>query len=368
MQRIVMHIDVNNAFLSWSALYLLEKGYKKDIREISAIIGGSKKNRTGIVLAKSTPAKEKGIVTAETLYQAIRKDKNLQIYPPNFEYYIKKSKEMFKLIRKYSKEIQIGSIDECYLEYTNIKHIYGDEIKFAYHLKSVIKKQLGFTVNIGIGNNKLCAKMASNFTKPNKVHTLYMDEVKEKLYPLPIRKLYGVGISTESKLKLMKINTIKDLATFDENLLRKYLKNQAEYLIKIANGIDDSLVKSTKRDPESISNEITLSRDVRTKKDISKILKKLSEKMEIRLQDNNSYTKTICLILKNNEFKRYTHQTTIKNPTNKSSKILSTTIKILNKNYDKEPIRLIGIRVNPIKNNPIYQLSFWDKDYKYEYK
>ena len=363
MQKIIMHIDVNNAFLSWTALYLLEKGYKQDIREISSVIGGSKKTRTGIVLAKSIKAKEKGIVTAETLYQATKKDKSLKIYPPNFEYYKKKSKQMFKLIMKYSKTIQIASIDECYLDYTKLKETFGDEKKFAHHLKKLIYNQLGFSVNIGIGNNKLCAKMASDFEKPNKVHTLYKDEIKEKLYPLPIRKLYGIGNSTETKLKMLKINKIEDLANYDENNLRKYFKNQAKYLINIANGIDESEVKATTYEHESISNEITLSKDAKTKKEIIKNLNKVSKKISQRLKENDKYTKTICLILKDNEFKRYTRQITIKNPTNKNSKILKTAVKILNNNYKKEPIRLIGIRVVPIKTKPFYQLSFFGKNY-----
>ena len=173
MERIIMHIDVNNAFLSWTALDLLEKGYPEDIREIEAIIGGDESRRAGIVLAKSTPAKRKGVVTAETIYQAKRKCPNLKIFPPSHEMYKRKSKELFNLLTKYTPDIEVASIDECYLDYTKVKNMYGDELEFAKKIQKEIKDNLGFTVNIGIANNKLCAKMASDFSKPYKIHTLY---------------------------------------------------------------------------------------------------------------------------------------------------------------------------------------------------
>lgn len=186
MERIIMHIDVNNAFLSWTAIDLLEKGYPEDIRKISSIIGGDSSKRRGIVLAKSPVAKLKGIVTAETIYSAKRKDPSLKIFPPNHKMYKERSNQLFNLLLKYTPDIEIASIDECYLDYTKVKSLYGDEIEFAYKLKEEIKNKLKFTVNIGIANNKLCAKMASDFQKPDKVHTLYSYEVKEKciLYQL----------------------------------------------------------------------------------------------------------------------------------------------------------------------------------------
>ena len=184
-----MHIDVNNAFLSWSAIDLLNKGYKYDIRNSYAVIGGDEKKRSGIVLAKSTSAKKLGIVTAETLYSARKKCKVLKVYPPNFKFYNEMSNKFFSLLRKYTPDIEIASIDECYLDYGKVKSLYGDEVAFAYKIKDEIKNTLGFTVNIGIANNKLCAKMASDFSKPDKVHTLYENEVKEKMYPLDVGDL-----------------------------------------------------------------------------------------------------------------------------------------------------------------------------------
>ena len=181
-----MHIDVNNAFLSWSAVLMLKDGYKYDIRNSYAVIGGDEDSRRGIVLAKSMPAKKRGVVTGETLYSARKKCPALKSYPPNYNFYKKMSDSMFALIKKYTPDVEQMSIDECFLDYTPVKHLYGDERQFAYRLKKEIYDTLGFTVNIGIANNKLCAKMASDFSKPYKVHTLYKNEVQDKMWPLQV--------------------------------------------------------------------------------------------------------------------------------------------------------------------------------------
>ena len=271
-----MHIDVNNAFLSWTAIYLLEHGYKEDIRNTYAIIGGDEKRRAGIVLAKSTPAKTKGIKTAETIYEAKRKCPNLKIFPPNYDFYKQKSNELFTLLSNYTPDIEVASIDECYLDYTKVQKLYGDPLNFAKKIQKEIKDKLGFTVNIGIAENKLCAKMASDFSKPYKIHTLYQNEIKEKMFPLPIEDLFGVGKQTAEKLKYLGIKTIKDLALQNEYNLRKIFKNQAKHLIEIANGVDENEVDPSKTEPKGISNEITLSEDLTSKKDLYKKLSILS--------------------------------------------------------------------------------------------
>ena len=163
MDKIFMHIDVNNAFLSWTAVDLLKKGYEIDIRNIESIIGGDESQRRGIVLAKSTVAKRKGVKTAETIRDAKRKCNDLKIFPPNHTLYQEMSNKLFELIGNYTPDIEKLSIDECFIDYTKVKKLYGDPIKFAYKLKKEIKDNLGFTVNIGVANNKLCAKMASDF-------------------------------------------------------------------------------------------------------------------------------------------------------------------------------------------------------------
>lgn len=362
MDRIIMHIDVNNAFLSWTAIELLSNGYETDIRTIPSIIGGDESRRAGIVLAKSPVAKKFGIKTAETIYSAKKKCKNLKIYPPNYQMYEKRSKELFKLLTSYTPDIEIASIDECYLDYTKVKKLYGDEKEFAYKLKDKIKKQLGFTVNIGIANNKLCAKMASDFTKPDKVHTLYKEEIKEKMYPLPIEELFTVGKKTSEKLRNLGIKTIKDLAIQNPYNLKKTFKNNALRLVEIANGIDNEEVKTEPLELKGISNEITTSHDLTTKSEIYEVLKQLSQIVSTRIIKENKYSSVICVILKDNKFNRYSHQKKIKNPINTFSEIYKYSKELISEMYNNEPIRLIGIRLDNLKEEKNYQTSLFDKE------
>ena len=211
MQRQILHVDVNNAFLSWTALYMLKNGSRIDIREIPAIIGGDESKRSGIVLAKSQKAKEFGIKTAETIYQARKKCPDIQIYPSNYKIYKEYSNKLFILLSEYTDKIERFSIDECFLDMTQylMKSTLLDKAK---EINTRVKEELGFTVNIGVANNKLLAKMASDFTKPDKIHTLFQNEIQTKMWPLPISELFGLGKKTVPKLENMQIKTIGDLA------------------------------------------------------------------------------------------------------------------------------------------------------------
>lgn len=362
-----MHIDVNNAFLSWSAIDLLNKGYKYDIRNSYAVIGGDEKKRSGIVLAKSTPAKKLGIVTAETLYSARKKCKVLKVYPPNFKFYNEMSNKFFSLLRKYTPDIEIASIDECYLDYGKVKSLYGDEITFAYKINDEIKNTLGFTVNIGIANNKLCAKMASDFSKPDKVHTLYENEVKEKMYPLDVGDLFGIGKRTVPKLNSLGIYKISDLALADPVMLEKYFKNQAYVMIKVANGIDDSIVDSNEYHPSCIGNEITLPHNISSKREAYDKLLILSEYVSKRLRKEEKYASVVCVTIKDEFLKRRSHQKKLLNETNIEKEIYKTACMIFDEFWNGENIRLIGIRLDGLTLSKKYQGSIFENVEKREH-
>ena len=366
MERIIMHIDVNNAFLSWTAIYLLKNGSKYDIRNSYAVIGGSEKTRSGIVLAKSTPAKKLGIKTGETLYTAKQKCKVLRTYPPNFKFYQEMSNKMFTLINKYTPDIEIASVDECYLDYTKIRKMQGEPLEFARKLQKEIYDELGFTVNIGIANNKLCAKMASDFTKPYKIHTLYDNEIKEKMWPLEVGELFGIGKKTVPKLNKINIFTIKDLATTTPEILYPFFKNQSTNMINWANGIDESNVISTPPEPKGIGNEITLEKDINDITKLNEYLLFLSEKVGLRLRKQNKYANVIVVILKDNTFKKYSHQKKLETATNDSTDIYINAKKILKEIYNNEDIRLIGIRLDNLTEKKIKQVSIFDQEEDHE--
>ena len=368
MDRVILHIDVNNAFLSWTAIDLLRHGYKIDIRKIPAVIGGDKKERKGIVLARSIPAKKYGISTPEPLYFALKKYPNLKVFPPNYRWYQYMSNKLFTYLKTFTNEIEIFSIDECFLDYTSIKHIYGDEIEFAKKISDYIKTNLKFTVNIGIANNKLCAKMASDFSKPDKIHTLYDYEVRKKMWPLQVDDLLWIGKKTSEKLHQLKIDTIGDLANCDVYFLTKYFKNNAKRMIESANGIDDSRVDYNERIEKGISNEITVIEDLTNKKDIYNALLPVIDRTSLRLRKQNRFSSCIAVILKDRNFKRISHQKKLVNPTNNTDEIKKIVNELLNEMGELEPIRLVGIRLDNLTDNLYRQYSIFDDEKELEKK
>lgn len=359
-ERIILHIDTNNAFLSWTATEMLKNGSKVDIRTKYAIIGGNEKERRGIVLAKSNLCKQKGVVTAETIYNARKKCPYLEVYPPNYNIYIKYSNMMYNYLLQYTDIIERYSIDECFLDYTDSKILFGDPIKIAYKIKDDIKNQFGFTVNVGIGNNKLCAKMASDFSKPDKVHTLFNYEVKEKMWPLPIEDLFMVGKSSAKKLKELNINTIKDLAQADEKLLYKYFKNRTTQMINSANGIDNSKVEYEYEDPKSISNSTSLAYNYKIKEDIQKVIKELSTQTGDKLRKNKLYASNVNIWIKYKDFTKISKQEKLPNPINSDIDIYNIAIKLFNKIWNEESIRAICVGVSDLSKSNNIQLNLFN--------
>lgn len=360
MKRIIFHIDVNNAFLSWTALDLLNQGYQYDIRESYAAIGGDEKSRRGIVLAKSPKAKKCGVVTGETLYSARMKCPAIRFYPPNYQWYQKNSKALFQLLSKYSPDIEVASIDECYLDYGKVQNLYGDPYEFAKKIQKEILDTLGFTVNIGIANSKLCAKMASDFSKPYKIHTLYNHEIQKKMYPLPIDDLFGVGKQTSQKLHKLGIHTISDLAHADATYLYRYFKNSTTKMIEWAQGIDDSEVVSEQVERKEISQSTTLPKDMTRTDEIFPILHAISENVAISLRKKNKYASVIAVIFKDKFFKSYTHQRKLNNPTCSTNEIWKISKELFLEGWKQEPIRLIGIRLDQLTDHVTYQTSLFE--------
>ncbi len=360
MAKIIMHIDVNNAFLSWLAVLLLKEGYKTDIRNTYAVIGGDEKARRGIVLAKSTPAKKKGVVTAETIYSARKKCPGLKVYPPNYNWYKQMSDSMFNLISEYTPDIEKMSIDECFVDYTPVKHLYGDEIEFAYKIKKEIKEKLGFTVNVGVANNKICAKMASDLSKPDKVHTIFKEEVHEKMWPLPVNELFGIGKRTSEKLSNLGVKTIGDLANYNENELYKYFKNMAHDMIASANGIGSDFVNNEKEDPKGIGNETTLNHNIYHKEELYPYLLALSENVTLRLRKQEKYAYVIVVTLKDKYFKRTSHQKKLVNATNLTEEVFKVTKEILGEMDVNDGVRLIGVRLDYLVDTSVHQVSLFE--------
>ena len=213
MKRVIYHIDVNSAFLSWEAVYrLYHLGAQRDLRDEVAAVGGDMAMRHGIILAKSIPAKKYGIKTGESIVEARQNCPTLKLVPPNYHLYDQCSKAFMEILRRYSPDVEQYSVDEAFVDMTGTESLWGDPVLTADRIREQIRDELGFTVNIGISENKLLAKMASDFKKPDQVHTLWKEEIPDKMWPLPVSDLFFVGRATAKKLFSLGIKTIGDLA------------------------------------------------------------------------------------------------------------------------------------------------------------
>lgn len=361
MDRQILHIDVNNAFLSWTAVDMLEKGETIDIREIPAVIGGDEAQRKGVVLAKSMKAKQFGIVTGEALYSARKKCPNIKVYMGNHSMYKAYSDKLYNLLLEYTNIIERFSIDECFLDLTH--YLRGQKlIDVANEISKRVKEELKFTVNIGVANNKLLAKMASDFTKPDKVHTLYKEEVKTKMWVLPVSDLFMVGRKSIPKLERMGIKTIGDLANKDMNLLIKQFGKHGKMMWEYANGIDNSEVIYQYTEPKCVGNSVTFPQDIDNIEKLEEILLSLTEQVTYRLRKHKLLANVVNIHIKTNESKVSSHQRKLDVSTSSTKVIYSMAKELLEQLYKGEYIRLLGVQVSELCRADEVQLSLFDED------
>lgn len=360
MKKKILHIDVNNAFLSWTAVERLKQGDTIDLRKIPAVIGGDEAKRHGIVVAKSNIAKKFGIQTAEPLYMARRKCPSVIVVPGDFELYRKCSNKLYNLFLEYTEKVERFSIDECFLDLTEYLKPGEDLIKLGITIKERIKKEFGFTVNVGVSDDKILAKIASDFEKPDKIHTLFKSEIQDKLWKLPVSEMFLVGKKSIPKLNRMGIKTIGDLANTDKANLIKEFGKYGYTIWKYANGNSEEEVNYLPEKPKGIGNSITLPYDVANLQELEVTLVELVEKVAYRLRKENMYATVVNVQLKNKEFKNYSHQKKLMTRTDSTNEILNTAKELLNELFTGEAIRLIGVRVDGLVEKEEMQLSIFD--------
>lgn len=359
--KIIFHVDVNSAYLAWEAWYRIHILHEtEDIRDIPSVIGGDESMRHGVVLAKSTPAKKFGIQTGEPLAAARRKCPNLVTFRPNFSLYVQKSKELLDLLSRYAPTVEPFSIDEAFCDLTGTGSLYGDMEDFAHKLKDTILEELGFTVNIGISSNKLLAKMASDFEKPNRVHTLFPHEIPDKMWPLPVSDLLYVGRSSIKTLQNLGIFTIGDLARTDVDILKQHLKKHGEDIWKSANGLDDTLVQREQPSNKGYGNSITLGVDVTDMDTAKMVLLSLCETVGARLRADRAYISVVSVSLVDASFEHRSRQTTLDSSTNITEKIYETACDLFARLWQGEPIRLLGVQTSRATQENFQQYDMFD--------
>ena len=367
MSNILFHIDVNSAFLSWSAVDQLKNGAAIDLREIPSIIGGNQKTRHGIVLAKSIPAKKYGIHTGEPVVNAFRKCPNLVMESPDHRMYEQSSGRLMEFLKNYTPDIEQVSIDECYMDFTGIAHLYNNPVEAASQIKDEIYKKFGFTVNIGISSVKLLAKMASDFQKPNQVHTLYPEEISEKMWPLPVAELYMAGKSSVDTLAKLEVKTIGDLAKMDPDILKMHLKSHGQTLWEFANGIDNTSIRTEPAEAKGIGNSTTLSEDIVTMERAKRVLRQLSESVSARLRKSGQKAGMISVEIKYHTFQSVSHQHQLIKCANTNDILFKAACKLYEELWNGEPVRLIGIRTSKLVGmEEPEQLSIFDIPLKQE--
>lgn len=364
MNRYIMHIDVNNAFLSWTAVEFLKNGVKEDIRLIPSVIGGDEETRHGVVLAKSNIAKQFGIKTGETIYQAKKKCPQIRVFPTKHGMYREYSDKLYNLLLTYTNKIERFSIDECFIDFSDIVKSKQDFMKLALEISQTIKKELLFTVNIGLSDNKILAKMASDFEKPDKIHTLYKEEIKEKIWDMPIDELFMVGKKSAAKLKSIGINKIGDLANSNKKMIIKRFGKFGAMIWDNANGINNDEVIYEEETPKSVGNSITLSKDCNNIDELNSVLLSLAEKVGYRVRKYGLKGYTVGVQIKTNEFITYSHQKKLNKPISNTQEIYNVAKELLESLFSNQPIRLIGVKLDSLTDNEFNQISIFDEPIK----
>ena len=362
MKTVIYHIDVNSAFLSWEAVYRLRNlEGTLDLRTIPAAVGGDMAKRRGIILAKSIPAKAYGVKTGEPVVNALKKCPNLKLVPPHYELYKKCSKAFLDILKEYSPAVEQYSIDEAFMDMTGMEGLLGDLTVFAHTLKDRIREELGFTVNIGVSSNKLLAKMASDFKKPDLVHTLFPEHISQKMWPLPVKEMFSIGRATERKLNTLGIYTIGELANTDPDVLRHHLKKYGEVIWNFANGRDMSVVEAVPEDNKGYGNSTTIAFDVTDGGTARMILLSLAETVSARLRRDSIRAELVSVAIKDFELNTVSHQMMLPSSTNITAEIHQAACRLFDELWDGTPIRHLGIHTGKLsKDDAARQISLFD--------
>lgn len=359
VKKVWFHVDVNSAFLSWSALRLLQKGETLDLRTVPSAVGGNEEKRHGVVLAKSQAAKKYGIHTGESLFSARLKCPDLIVTPPDFDWYVQCSKGLIAILNDYSPVVEQFSIDEAFVEMTGSEGLFGPPVEAADALRERVLRELGFTVNVGVSVNRLLAKTASDFEKPNRTHTLWPEEVPQKLWPLPVGNLFGVGPSAVRTLDALGIHTVGDLAHADPEVLRGAFGVRGDSLRRHANGIEGTPLGKREVKDNSYGNSVTLPEDLTRPDQADATLLALSESVAGRLRADGKTARVVTVQLVDNLFRRTSHQTVLANPTNTTEIIYRTARQLIRQMWPHRPVRLVGVTAEKTSADQFEQLDLF---------
>lgn len=338
-----------------------------DLREIPSCIGGDPKSRRGIVVAKSIPAKKYGVTTGEPVSMALRKCPELVCVPGDFALFETCSRAFKKICASYAPVMESFSIDEVFLDMSGTQKIYPDPVKLACEIKDRIREELGFTVNIGIGTNKLLAKMASDFEKPDKVHTLFPTEIPTKMWPLPVRDLLFLGKASEQKLIKAGIKTIGEMARYPETEIQRLLGEKTGHqLYEYANGRDDSPVRGEREEAKGYSAETTTEEDIVTYEQAFSLLLAQCDVVAARMRKDGKKCSCVSVTYRMLDFRTRSHQKKLENPTDVTEEIFAQIKNLLRECWQCQPLRLIGVALTDLTSDDFRQMSLFENTENHE--
>jgi DNA polymerase-4 len=361
---VIFHIDVNSAFLSWTAAENLRTGKGgTDLRDIPSVVGGDEKKRHGVVLAKSTPAGKCGIRTGESLMEARSKCPGLTIVPPDFDLYVRSSRALIDLLLSYTDRVMQYSIDEAFADMTGYPFPDSSPLILAETLRKKIFRELGFTVNIGISANMFLAKTASDFEKPDKVHTLFPSEIEKKLWPLPVREMLFVGRSGEKNLNGLGIHTIGDLAKTDRSILLSHFGKYGGMIWDFAHGEDHSTAFSFSEETKVYGNAVTVASDIVNSADASSVLLSLCETVGARLRADKMLAGVLAVSIVYSDFSRASHQKKLSSPTDATTELYASSVQLFQELWSFKPVRQLGVHTSDVAHEAVHQYSLFETDH-----
>lgn len=361
-ERVILHCDLNNFYAS------VECFLNPSLKGKNVAVCGSVEERHGIVLAKNEGAKKLGVKTGEAIWEAKLKCPDLVVVSPHYDRYVEFSKRVKKIYEEYTDMVEPFGIDECWLDITGSRTLFGNEMKIAEELRTRIKKEIGLTISVGVSFNKVFAKLASDLKKPDAVTRLTQNDIETKIWCLPCNELFGVGRATAKSFERLGIKTIGDIAKMPENTMKSIFGKCGVTLRNYANGIDFSPVLRENEVPpvKSVSRGITCKRDLYTYEEISPVVISLSEKVSHNLRKHGFFATTVRVAIKDNRLITRDFQKKLRTPVRASDVLAKNAMELIEKNYSLQiPVRAVTVFAgNLVGDKYSYQLSL-DEDYSY---
>ncbi|GIW49083.1 MAG: DNA polymerase IV [Caloramator sp.] len=357
--RNILHVDLNAFYAS------VEQAEDKNLQGKPVAVAGDKEKRTGIILTASYEARRYGVKTGMTIGDALKLCRDLILVKPNFKRYVEYSNRVMDILRSFTPDVEVFSIDEAWLDVSGCEGLFGDGVEIANLIRKKIREELGITASVGVSYCKLMAKMASDLKKPDATSIIDEKDVPNIIWPMPVEELFGVGRRMKSRLNELGIFTIGDLANTPLSLLTNNFGKVGRYYWNYANGIDFSKVESSYDCIKGVGNSITTPKDLVDVKEISEIFMVLAESVGMRLRRMGFEGNVVEVVFRKSSFETIVRRHKVSQYIDTTVDIHSEALNLFLKNWDRSKIRLLGIRVTGLREKQKFeQISLFEDETK----